>query len=270
MKALLLTLVVLLPAPIAQGQLVMSGHWRKIFAAGCAAPTMTYRWAAYNSSNTCGATGGSSCSTSGQAVYSVADFVAGNTLKQAATSAQPTFETSAVNSRPALSFNGSSNYMTMATPVPVTNTTYTFYAVFNPANVASGFIFGNYLGYGVQVVVRLYQTHLQFIVDAGASPDSLSGSTVLSTGTWYTMVATYNLTSRAAALYLCSAGTCSSQGTATLAAQTLTKSLGALGTGNDSVTNPFDGYLAEAGYFNGIDSNPSADIGAWSYCWYGI
>ena len=95
----------------------------------CTPPTMTYRWAAYNSSNRCGTTGGSSCTSNGQAVYSLGDLVGSNTGVQTNTFYQELYETNMVNGLPALQGNGGSrNQFILNTFIPNTNN-YTVYAV---------------------------------------------------------------------------------------------------------------------------------------------
>lgn len=228
----------------------------------CTAPTMTYRWAAYNPSNLCGTTGGSSCTTNGQAFYSVADSVAGNTATQTSTGSQGTYSTNAINSLPAISFTGAQFY-TMGTGITAP-TTFTFYAVAEVTNVSSnrGLIGANS---SANFEIRTASTTPNVTLLSQATAQIAVSGTALPTSTWFTLVVTYNTVSGAYNFYKAVGGSLTSLGSGTSIASfsAATTQLG----GAQSVSDFWFGSIAEWGYLN---STSTTGIAAYSQCEYGI
>lgn len=232
---------------------------RPVSSGGCTPPTMTYRWSAYALTGTpnCGTGGGTTCTTSGQSVYSIPESVASNTATDSGTLG--TYQTNAINGLPAISINSTSGYA-MTTNIPSSVTTYTLYAIFSAGNASSfSALFGsasasNSIEYGLE-------SSKQFLREDNNGPTA--GGTTLSNNTWYTGVMTWNTASGAYVLYLCSAGTCSVDASGTVVTAPSDPITNLAGPSRDYA---FLGSVAEWGYRNGIDSNPSSDIGAWSLC----
>jgi hypothetical protein len=246
-------------------QVINTGSHRKVFSGGgCSPPTMTGRWAAYNSANLCGLGGGSSCTTTGDVFYQETDFVASNSLTQTSTSHQPTYTTGAINSLPAVDFAGSpTEYLPSGSGfiVPTTGS-FTLYAIFNAddftvikpllsTTTAGGLLWGFYAG-----------GELLNIAGGSAIGSSI---TTYSTGVWYTLVVTYNTSTGAYAFYNCSGGTCAADGSGTNV-QTITQVSELVG-GDFPDSSFFNGKMAEFSYLNSVST---AGIGAWSLCKYGI
>lgn len=229
----------------------------------CTPPSNTYRWAAFNSANLCGTTGGSSCTTNGQAMYKLTE-INGNTghnAEQATTTAQPTYTTNAINSLPAATFNGTSDDFPLVTSIPNTVTTYSFYAVVNPAAA------GSYRGIVGGGLSWDFNTTNNLDLRISGSTDIATGTNAYSTtGTWLTLAVTYNNSTNAYAFYVCSAGTCTVDKSGTGAAVSLTSGISSLGTFG---THYFNGSIAEIGYYNGIFSSTDlTNLGAYSQCEY--
>lgn len=228
--------------------------------AGCSPPTMTSRWAAYNTSNTC--TASAVPCTNGALGWNLPDFNSVNAASNTA-STGPTYTTGAINGLPAWTFNSASSQFWRLTSGITQSGSITFYAVFKtPASSHQGALFGVQVGHGMEY--RITSANKQDAVNQGLL-DLGNGTTTLTSSTWYTSVMTYNYSTGALALYLCSAGTCSADGTAT-ATSTFSAATNDLGAAQD-VGDYFNGLIAEWGYLNSANTT---GIAAWSQCKYGI
>lgn len=227
-------------------------------------PTMTYRWAAYSTANTCGTTGTVSCTTTGQTVYSLDDLADGLVATQTSAGNQPTYLLSAVNSKPGLTFNGSSSYMTPDTGF--TPIEFTFYAVQSYTELSGN---NGILGadQGGAIEWRLAASGQQQLLYEGEALLATS-TTTYTAGTPYTIVATLNTGNGAYTFGHCSAGTLVADGSGTASS---TGTPGAPTTelgGAVAVGDYFYGWLAEVGVLNG--STSTAGICSWSLSEYGI
>jgi hypothetical protein len=194
------------------------------------------------------------------------DSVAGNNFTQTntvGTPAQPVYTASAINGLVAGLFTSATPYtlMTIGTAIPTSVTTYSWYAVLNPTTGATLKIFGGSANGDLRWYIS--STGHQGLGIGGGSTIA-TGTATLASGTWVTIAFTYNSSTGAAALYKCSAGTCSSDGTATVTSSP-TVAISTLGIGEGS--SPFKGDIAEIGYYNGISIS---GVGSWSSCEYGI
>jgi hypothetical protein len=238
----------------------------KASSGSCTPPTMTYRWAAYNSLNTCGT--GVAC-TNGAAGRVSADLVSSNNATNTTGSNQPTYTTGAINGQPAWTFNGSTpNFFSFTTALPFQSwTTITIYAVVENTGTSGQFLATSahnthLLGYGFN------GSGNQAFGDVGIA-SLASGTAVYSTSTWYTIVMQYNTSTLAYTLYKCSGGTCAADGSGTASSGfSFTSATDAMGADvNDGGAYNFSGNVAEIGVLNGTST---AGIGAWSQCEYGI
>lgn len=233
-------------------------------ASGCTPPGMTYRWVASSLTGTtnCGTSGTTLCANGGP-VYTWPESVASNNATQTNSTKQPTFATNKINGYPAVSFNGSSGYMTFGTGIPYTNTTYTFYAVFSTASfpvsgqyILSGGGTSGALAYAIRPTAALG-------INLYGTGNVASGSTINSANTWYTKAVTFNSSTKAYAFYDCAGGTCTQSNSGTASSSQTAGTVNSISTPVAYVT----GYLAEVGYYNGLSVS---GIGAWSQCRYGL
>lgn len=219
----------------------------------CTAPTMTYRW-----------TPASTCSTSQPCAT---DQVAGNNASQTTSGDLPTYSaTGGPNGLAALTFNGSSDYLTMTTPIASGLTTFTMYAIFKPAGTpASGHnydLFGgtnNSIEFGIDPSDNAVINQQDII--------GVSGTATFPAGTWYTEVVTYNNGTTTTALYKANGGALTSDGGSTSQAMSFSATTPYLG-GQTLTGSYFNGSIAEWGFLSG-SANP-AGIAQWSSCHYGI
>jgi len=224
-------------------------------AVACNAPTMTNRWSVYASSG-----------TNGSGLATLVDAVAGNNAVQATGGSQPIYATGAVNGLPALTYNSSSQ-MQLTTGLAGTTGAFTatFYAVVKPSNTTGTFpIMGN-SGNSVALEWRIAAGHQELLT---SSVRSLGvGTAVISSTSYSTLIAQYNnnFAGGGWAFYLCSAGTCTSDGSGSNGNYTFDQVVNSIGQA--SPDGSFVGSIAEFGYFNGTTT---AGIAAWSACQYGI
>lgn len=219
----------------------------------CTAPTMTVRYAAFNASNVC--TGG--C-TNGNVVTAFADMAGSN---NAAGSGGPTFTAAAVGGQPSIQFAGGADFQ-LGTDISTSVTTYTEYAVIKPGTVGTLYsISGG--GASSALEWRINASGHQEILNSAVA-SIVTGTATISTTSYSVVAFTYNRSTGAANLYICSAGTCTSDGTATNA-QTFGSALNTVGFSQAS--GGFVGYIAEWGYLNGTSTT---GIGSYSQCKYGI
>ena len=242
-----------------------SGGGQPGYSAACTAPTMTYRYAAYNSSNACGTTGGSSCTTNGQAAYSAADFVAGNTATEATTARQAVYNTNEINGLPAWTFSDAvaGTGFVMGTAIPSSISAFTMYAVMEFPTAHAGALLSNTPGGAIEWRINSgnnMQLEVNETLNIGASTQNLS------TNTWYTVVVTYNTVSGAYAFYNASGGTLTAEGSGTNA-QSFTQPTAIIGNAGFGTSDYYNGQIAEIGFLNSVNTT---GIAAWSKCEYGL
>lgn len=216
----------------------------------CVGPSMTYRW-----------TPTSGCSTS---TPCATDQVAGNNASQTSSGNLPGYgATCGPNSTPCLTFNGTSGYITMATPIVSTITAFTVYAIVNATSLATtGGMIGGAIG-GLEF--RINSSTGVLDMSSVAISDFAIGTTSHSTGTWYTLVGTYS-SAGTWTFYHASAGGLVQEDTGSTAFSPFTGTTGDLGA-THVTSEYFNGKIAEWGYLNSIST---AGIANWSVCHYGI
>lgn len=227
-------------------------------------PTMTYRWAGYNAANACGSTGASSCTTTGQPIFSEADLASSNLLSQPFAAGQPTYTTGAINGLPSATFNDSARLnFNLTTAIPSTQVGYTFYAVFKPIGTFVYPILGpaSAGGLGFSYVGSSGLLSLDVI----ATTTIATSTTALATGSWYTVIATLDRSSHTYAFYHCSAGTTVADGAGSESGDSsISQPSGLLG---DAAGNWFNGQIAEFGFLGSVSTT---GICAWSQAKYAI
>lgn len=214
--------------------------------AACVAPTMTYRWTPTNSG-----------------YGAMTDQVAGDNATQSTGGDQPTYSGSvaALGGKPGVVFNGSSDFLSISTPVPDSSAYFSMYAVF----VAGGInqvLLGDVPGSGGQTAIyminRLTQTMELNVYNGGG----LSAGTTINSGIAYTVGVQYNSSTLALAYFMCSGGTCSSDGTYTLGGATINLPINAIG--NDGSGSYLNATIGEVAYVNG--PLPTTALGTYSLC----
>lgn len=235
-------------------------------APACTLPSGTSDWQAATITGTtnCGTTGGTLCANNSP-VFNVPDGIGSNAIGQTITTAQPLYLTSQINTLPAFSFDSvhTLDQLSLTSPIPTTNTTYSFFAAISPSSVTAT---NKLLGQTAATTgaLRWYINsagHQTVSADASAQ---ISGTATLVANTWVVIGFTWNTATGALALYKCSGGTCTSDGTSTTVT-TPTQTINAIGVSEGS--SNFKGLMAEMWYFNGISNT---GWGAWSQCKYGI
>jgi hypothetical protein len=206
---------------------------------------------------------GTTVATNGSGVNNLAEIVASNAATQSTGGLQPIYNTNQINTLPAMTYNGftSNRVLTFGTSIPITVTTYTFFAVVQPATSgASLAIIGGQPG---AMEYRINSSLHQELLVAGVVSLGV-GTATISTTSPTTVVGQWNSTSGAWAFFICSGGTCSSDGSGTQAgALTQPTNLIGEGDGGDS----FNGIIAEVGFLNGTSTT---GIGAYSLACYAI
>lgn len=212
----------------------------------CNPPTMTYRW-----TPTSGCSVATTCAT---------DQVAGNNATQTTLGDVPTYgATCGPNSTPCLTFNGTSDYLALATPIPSGLTTLTLYAVINLTTSQVNSIFG---GAGSGLIFRINSSNNPDLESSGVV--GVSGSQTLSLSTWYTEVVTYNNGTTTTNFYYASGGSLNAAGSVS---QAFSWSGNVPYLANDNYNEVFAGKIAEWGYLNSVNT---AGIANWSSCHYGV
>jgi hypothetical protein len=198
-------------------------------------PTMTSRWPVYGT----GAGAGSS----------LTDVVGGNTATQATSINQPTYTASAVNGLAALTFVSSPNFqfLVLNTPISVLTTSFTYYAVFNLT--ASGSNNALLSGTTSSVEWRINSSGHQEVLSSGVASLG-TGTMTFSPGTWYGVAFTFN-TVTGGTLFVCSGGTCSSDGS--ISASTFAQPVSNFGDA-PAAGDPFNGLIAEWGLATSVVS----------------
>lgn len=221
--------------------------------ASCTAPTMTYRWVP-----------AAACSTSQPCAT---DIVAGNNASQTTGGDLPTYSaTGGPNGTPALVFNGTSDFLTMATAIPTGVTDLTMYAIFNPAGTPSSHDYdlisgsaNNSMEFGIDPSDHIFFNQMDIIGAGGALTFPVS--------TWYTEVVTFHNGTSTTQFYRTVGGALVPDGPATVQAMTFSAVTGNLG-GETLTNNYFNGSIAEWGFLSG--STSTTGIAKWSSCHYGI
>lgn len=245
MKILSLLLSLILGTP--QATYPAPGPGRQAYA--CAAPAgLVGRW-----------TPTSGCSTS---TPCATDQVAGNNASQTTSGDLPTYgATCGPNSTPCLTFNGTTDALLLATPIPSGLTALTMYAVIYVTAAQNNAIFGATNNGG-----------LTYRINGSSNPDleqlavqGNSGTQTLSLNTWYTEVVTYNGGTTTTSFYYASGGTLNAAGAPGGPAFSWSTTTTYLG--NDQFGEPFAGKIAEWGYLNSVNTT---GIAPWSQCHYGV
>jgi hypothetical protein len=233
-------------------------------------PAMTYRWAAYNTLNTCGTTGSTACTTTGQVVYSMPSLATSNTATDPnGIVIPPTYLLNAVNAQPAVTFYSTTDNTTYLQLTDAFNpTSIVVYAVVNFPSLTfpstNGGIIGGQAG-----------GSFEWRIDPGGAQEILSAevySIATSTatyapGTTYTLVASYNTATGAYFFGHCSSGTLVNDGSGNGEVLTFSQDIETLGSVPAS-GDYYYGWIAEAGI--GVNTNSTTDICAWSKSQYGI
>ena len=225
-------------------------------AAGCTAPTMTNRWTAWNASNTC--TGG--C-TNGNPVTVVADLVASNALDNTGTI---TYTAASLNGYASLLFSGSS-YLGSTTLIQNNPATLSFYFIGKVNTSQENDIFGS-SGTGSPEyrvdATTAYQTLVQSYTAVVGT-----GNVAVPNNTYVTIAMTYTVSSGVLNFYTCSAGSCTSAGSATNSIS-FSGGGGTNRVGTSHSSTDFEGNIVEIGSSTSIMSLSA--LGAYSLCQYGI
>ena len=274
MKRLIALIVLLLFPVFGDSQFTIPLHTGASTTSSCTPPPMTYRWAASTLTGTanCGSSGTTACAN-GSGVYSWADAVAGDAATQTTSANQPVFTTNEINGYPALAFSHSSiSYLSLATGIASSSTsTYTFYAVVNSTTTNNYYLLGvSTANASDSIGLAFNASNLEMELTNPGVAVLATNTTTQSASTWYTLVWTYNASTKAYAFYSCSGGSCTEQGAGTSSTGTFGKAatiLGSSNSGSSYSTYAFSGYLAEFGYLNGVSIS---GIGAYSQCEYGI
>jgi hypothetical protein len=218
----------------------------------CVAPTMTYRW-----------TPTSGCSTS---TACATDQVSGNNAFQTNSGDLPTYgATAGPNSQPALTFNGTSDYLLPTTAIPSGLTNVTLYAVVNATSLT---LTGENPIFGIS-----NNNAMLFQLNTSGNPQfeqygvaSASSTQTVSTGTWYTLVVTYANGTTTTNFYSASGGSLTAEGSVTSPGMSFSNPTTAL-AGELEFGGFFAGKIAEWGYLNSVNTT---GIASWSSCHYGV
>lgn len=217
----------------------------------CIEPTgMTYIWVP-----------AAGCSTS---TPCATDVVAGNNASQTTSGDLPTYgATCGPNSRPCLTFNGTTDFITPTTAIPSGLTNLTFYAVIN---ITTGSVYNAFFG-------STSSQFAEFAVTSGNVPQlaetgiaGAQGTQTISTGTWYTLIVTYANGTTTTSFYNASGGALNPQGSFGGPAMTFPNPTADLGASRGDPSF-FNGKIAEWGYTNSVNT---AGIANWSSCHYGV
>ncbi len=216
----------------------------------CTPPATTYRWAAYNSANTC--SGGSTC-TNGLGIDTLVDFISANNATQTVSGNRMTYTTGGVNGLP-VATGGSGKYFNVTIPLP---TAVTYYAVVT----GNGVLMSRNTGF--TATLEWLFGNSQNTVNAAGAVFIGSGSPLPAATGYVGGVFQYNFSTHAWAFYNCASGTCTAAGSGTTAGIIYQPDA----FGYDQGDGYFNGSIAEIGYFN---STTTAGIGPWMACKYGI
>ena len=265
MKKTIATLA-LIPLLAAGGgqSVVNTGNHRKIFAAGCSAPSASSRWTAWNPSNLCGTTPGTTC-TNGAQMFSVPDLgTQGVSIVTGGTA--PTYTTSALNGLAAMTWTGTEQLNASGPIAGSGSLNFTLWAVLKP-NASGvylpivGSINGGGIGWRLTPTTLTPELDIAFVTIIGTA------STPVSTSGYSLIEVTYSSSTGAYNFYSCSAGSCTSAGSGTNA-QTFSDNTDRVGTTRpNSGSNFFKGNIVEIGYRNSIDTT---NIASYVQCQYGI
>jgi hypothetical protein len=202
---------------------------------GCVNPTTTYQWIA---SNSC--TSGAACMN---------DAVGGNNANQATSGNRPTYSASGTFPRPYLTFVAASDqYLTLASNISDTNTSYSFYVIVNFSGVSNNQTFIGSGGGGL--AYQLSGSGKQVLAKVGTGV-AATGTNAYSTSTNYALAVTYNVSANTYAFYKISGGSYASDGSGTATAETYTFALAEIGTADGS-SYFMRGSSPEMGLYLGI------------------
>lgn len=233
------------------------------FGSGCTPSALTGAtndWPFWNPGVTCF----TSC-TNGNGIASVPDVVASLTASQSSSALAPIYTTAGVNGLVVSQYiHTAQHYLATSSSITSGNTTMTWFAVVEFTDFTNDFIMvGNTGATNNNFTWGTSTSGNQAVFTSGGATIGL-GSSTLSTGVWYTLVAQYNQPTGAWALYKCSAGTCTSDGSGTQSAS-FSQPVNTLGYTATILGG--DGYIAEIAYYN---STTMANFASYSQCRYGI
>jgi hypothetical protein len=201
----------------------------------------------------------SGCSTS---TPCATDIVAGNNATQTVSGDLPTYgATCGPNSTPCLTFNGTTDFLNITTPVPSGVTAFTLYAVINLSASQVNVIFG---GAGSGITYRINNTTNQPDLEE-SGVQGINGTQTLSLSTWYTEIVTYDNGTTTTSFFDASGGALNSHGVSASPAFTFSGTMPKLAS--DNFSELFNGKIAEWGYLNSVNT---AGIANWSSCHYGV
>ncbi len=255
------TLAALLSVFLVSGQVqVATGHNRQVGAAPCALTAPLHDWPVWGSGNTCA--GGSAC-TNGAGIDTVVD-VGSSPLNatQSTSGNRPQYVTSSINGLAAADYSvASTTDLTITTgvdPAPVS----TWMAVIKPGS--AGTIYPIVAGGGASLEWRITSGGKQQLLYESIRQIGV-GTATLTPGSWTTLVAQFNTTNGVWALFICSGGTCSSDGSGTdsSASMGFVTEIGHANNGDGS----FKTSIAEVAHWN---TTTTSGIGAYSSCKYGL
>jgi hypothetical protein len=264
-----LAALLLIVAQAAIPQMVNTGARRRVTGVACTVPTMTSRWAAYNSSNTCG---GVAC-TNGAFIDGYADFVGSNpTGSNHAATHNATYNTAQINGLPAVTYSsGLGQYESFTTAItPTAGQTITYYVISKNPDPGVWAFFGS-------------TTNQTPVWDATNTPNlewqihnvgyNQTGTHTLGAG-FNTILMQFLYTSATAgqlSFWVCSGGSCSADLASQPVAISISASYSLLSPWNvfgRTFNNYSDFTVAEFGYY--VGSANTTQIAAWSQCKYGI
>lgn len=195
---------------------------------------------------------------------SMTDVVGGNNATQSTGADQPTYSgsVSAYGGKPGVVFNGSSDFLSIATPITVGGPYLSGYAVFLAGNT-NQVIFGNVPGSGGQTAIYMISraNKMEQNIYGGGG---LSGSTSINPGSIYAVGFQYNTSTLQLDYFICSGGSCTSDGSFTLGGATINLPINAIG--DDGSASLFNATLGEAALAN--TTLDTTTLGTYIHCQY--
>jgi hypothetical protein len=210
---------------------------------GCSLPSVTSQWLAVANANSTGNPG-------------LSDSVGGNPASQTVSGDAPTYTS---GSPSYITFNGTSDFLTLSTSIPDSNTTYSFHVVIY---WSSG---PNYMiGDGSGSLGYRLNTAGQSVAKVGTGNAAIS-STALTTATAYALTAVYNTSTKAFAFYHDTGGTSTAETSGTATAETYSNPITTLfGSINSTYINA---KVYEIDFYNGTwSSTDAATLATYDHC----
>jgi hypothetical protein len=217
-------------------------------SAGCTLPAVTSQWLAVANANGTGYPGFS-------------DSVGSNPASQSVSADAPTYMASGTFTTPYLTFNGTSDFLNLATSIPDANTTYSFHVMLHLSG--SGYLIG---GAANSIGWRIYSgdSH-EYFYKVGTGAATGAGTKVFSPGSNYGITATYNTSTKAYAFYWDNAGTSNADGSGTASTESYTANISTLMYANSG--NWVQVQVTEMDFYNGIwSSTDAATLATYDHC----